>query len=192
MDRRQTLKALGALAATSAAGTSLLADFFRASAAIRDGRAAWAPVLLSAEQAALLPELVDVIIPRTDTPGAKDALVHVFVDLYVKDCYPAPQRAMFLDGFAALEAAARSQYGRAFAALTGAERLALLTRLERESLQKGEPPERSFVRSLKSATLLGYFSSKPGATQAAEYVHAPGPFRGCVPIKPGQKVSALQ
>src|SRR5215204_3345793 len=103
MDRRQTLKALGALAASNLAGTSLLADFFRVSASIREDGAAWAPKLLSPEQAALLPELVETIIPRTDTPGAKDALVHVFVDLFVKDCYPKAQRDMFLGGFAGLE-----------------------------------------------------------------------------------------
>jgi hypothetical protein len=39
--------------------------------------------------------------------------------------------------------------------------------------------------------MLGFFNSKPGATEAADYVQAPGPFRGCVDLKPGQKVSAL-
>lgn len=192
MDRRQTLKALGLLAAGSLAETSMLAQFFRASASIREGGADWVPKLLSPEQAALLPDLVDVIIPRTDTPGARDALVHVFVDLFVSDCYPAPRRAIFLDGFGTIEAASRAAYDRTFLSLTGEERLALLMRLERESLEKGEPAEQSFVRSLKSLTVLGYFTSKPGATQAAEYEHAPGPFRGCVALTPGRKVQALQ
>jgi gluconate 2-dehydrogenase gamma chain len=192
MDRRQTLKGLGALAGASLAGTSLLAEFFRVSAAIRDDGAAWAPKLLTPAQAALLPELVEVVIPRTDTPGAKDALVHVFVDLFVKDCYPQARREVFLQGFADVEAASRAKYGRDFLALAADERLALLTALERDSFQKNEPPEKSFVRSLKSMTMLGYFSSKSGATQAADYVQSPGPYRGCVALKPGQKVSALQ
>ncbi len=45
---------------------------------------------------------------------------------------------------------------------------------------------------LKRVTLLGYFSSKPGATQAAEYVQSPGPFEGCIDLKPKQRVQALQ
>ena len=192
MDRRQTLKALGALAASNVAGSSFLADFLRLSASIREDASAWRPKLLSTEQAALLPELVETILPRTDTPGAKDALVHVFVDLFVADCYPADRKAVFRDWLGAIESASHARYNRGFLALAGEERLALLTRLEREILEKGEPAERSFVRSLKSLTLLGYFSSKPGATQAAEYEQSPGPYRGCVDLEPGQKVQALQ
>ena len=190
MDRRQTLRALGALAASNFAGSSFLADFLATSASLRDG-GSWVPKLLSPEQAKLLPELVETIIPRTDTPGARDALVHVFVDPFVADCYPADRRAMFLEGLDALERESEAAYGRKVLALSGAERLALMTRLERESLEKNEPAETSFIRSLKSLTLLGYFSSRPGATEAAEYEHAPGPFRGCVPLEPGRKVQAV-
>jgi hypothetical protein len=192
MDRRQTIKALGALAASNFAGTSVLADFLGVAASIRDRGAEWAPKLLSPEQAKLLPELVETIIPRTDTPGARDALVHVFVDLFVADCYPADRRAMFLEGLEALERESQATYGRKGIELTGDERLALMTRLERESFEKNEPAERSFIRSLKWLTLLGYFSSRPGATEAAEYEHAPGPYRGCIPLEPGRKVQAVQ
>jgi gluconate 2-dehydrogenase gamma chain len=192
MDRRQTLRALGALAASNFAGSSLLADFLATSASLREGAAEWVPKLLSPAQAKLLPELVETIIPKTDTPGARDALVHVFVDLFVADCYPADRRAMFLEGLDALERASEAAYGRKVLELSGEERLALMTRLERESFEKNEPAESSFIRSLKSLTLLGYFSSQPGATEAAEYEHAPGPFRGCVPLEPGRKVQAIQ
>ena len=50
----------------------------------------------------------------------------------------------------------------------------------------------SFVRSLKNLTLLGYFSSEVGATKAADYEQSPGPFEGCLDLKPGQRVQALQ
>jgi hypothetical protein len=127
--------------------------------------------------------MVDVVIPPTDTPGARDALVHVFVDLYLRDCAPKAQQEAFLKGL--------DEAGRGFLDASKADRLARLARLERESLAKNEPPEQSFVRTLKSITLLGYFTSEPGATRAAEYEQSPGPFEGCLDLKPGQKVHAL-
>jgi hypothetical protein len=187
MDRRQTLIGLGALA-----GATFFADFSRVAAAIRRDGAAWTPRLVSAEQAALLPELVDAILPRTDTPGARDALVHVFVDLFAADCYTKEQQTAFLAGFGAVEAASRSAHDRGFLALTADERLAVLLGLERESIERNEPPEQSFVRSLKSLVVLGYFTSKPGVTESTDYELAPGPFEGCVDLEPGQKVAALQ
>ena len=35
----------------------------------------------------------------------------------------------------------------------------------------------------RELTLLGYFLSKPGATQVLQYNPMPGPFKGCVPLK---------
>ncbi len=184
MNRRESLKGIGLLAGAPLLPSDVLASFLRSAEAV-EKTGEWTPQLVTARQARLLPELVETIIPTTDTPGARDALVHVFVDLYVKDCYPAAQREAFLKGFDEVD-----KLG--FLDLSPQERLALLVRLERESMEKNEPEDQSFVRMLKRVTLLGYFSSKPGATQAAEYVQSPGPFEGCVDLKPKQRVQALQ
>ncbi|HUK89230.1 MAG TPA: gluconate 2-dehydrogenase subunit 3 family protein, partial [Blastocatellia bacterium] len=169
---------------------SVLADFLRISASVKQG-SKWAPQFVPVKHAALLPELVDVIIPVTDTPGAKDALVHVFVDLYVKDCYTKAQQEIFLKGLDSVEVTSQKGFGRPFIELSKKEQLGLLSGLEKESWEKHEPTDESFIRMLKNLTLLGYFSSQPGATQAAEYERSPGPFEGCIDMKPGQKVDAI-
>jgi hypothetical protein len=191
MNRRESLRGLGLLAGSHFLPPALLADFLQSAAAVKEGRSAWVPRIVSAEQAKLLPELVEVILPATDTPGAKDALVHVFVDLYVKDCYPAPQQEAFLKGLDGVDALGKKEHGRSFLELSGEQRLGLLSRMERESFERNEPVEQSFIRMLKNLTLLGYFSSEPGATRGAEYIHDPGPFKGCVDLKPGQKADVL-
>jgi hypothetical protein len=191
MNRRETIKSLGLLAAGSAISPSVLAEYFRASAAIAERAETWSPRFVPAARADLLADLVETIVPATDTPGAREALVHVFVDLYVKDCYPRERQEVFLKGLEDLDAVSTKALGRRFLELSGVERLALLVRLEKESLERGEPAEASFVRSLKAVTLLGYFSSKPGVTKATSYVQSPGPFKGCVDLKPGQKGDAL-
>lgn len=191
MNRRDSLKGLGALVGGNLLAPGVLADFLQTAASIKEGKQDWQPRLLSSQQALLLPELVEVIIPATDTPGARAALVHVFVDLYVKDCYAKAQQEIFLKGLDTVEAVSQQRLGRAFLKLSKDERLGLLKQLEKESWEKGEPVEQSFIRMLKNLTLMGFFSSQPGATKAAEYVRSPGPFEGCIDLKPGQKVEAL-
>lgn len=49
-----------------------------------------------------------------------------------------------------------------------------------------EPPHRYF-RMMKELSLLGYFTSEIGATQAQVYEESPGKWEPCIPYKPGQK-----
>ena len=43
---------------------------------------------------------------------------------------------------------------------------------------------------MKELTLLGYFTSEIGCTQAQRYVEAPGKFEPCVPYTPGERTWA--
>ena len=45
---------------------------------------------------------------------------------------------------------------------------------------------------LKDLTLLGYFTSEIGCTRALAYEAAPGRYRGCIPLEPGQKAWATR
>lgn len=47
-----------------------------------------------------------------------------------------------------------------------------------------------FFVLLRDLTLLGYFTSEIGATQAYEYLDIPGRYDGCADLKPGQRVWA--
>jgi Gluconate 2-dehydrogenase subunit 3 len=52
-----------------------------------------------------------------------------------------------------------------------------------------EPPNRYF-RMMKELSLLGYFTSEIGCTQAQVYEESPGKYEPCIPYKPGQKAYA--
>jgi glucoside 3-dehydrogenase (cytochrome c) hitch-hiker subunit len=181
MNRRDTLKGMGLLIGGSMLSRSVLAEFIQTASAVRKGRE-WTPRIVPVERAALLPELVETIIPATDTPGAKDALVHIFVDLYVKDCYTKAQQEAFLKGLDSIDEESRKASNRPFLELSKDERLRLLSALEAQG---------PFIKMLKRLTLLGFYSSKSGATQAADYERSPGPFEGCIDLKPGQKADAM-
>jgi len=182
--RRDSLVGLSAVAA-HALFPSVLARFARAQS-LGEGDSGWQPEWLPAERAALIAQAADTIIPRTDTPGARDARVHVFVDLALRDCYTPDEQRTFLEGLEALDARCRADAA-PFEERPLEDRTALLEQLERESLGRGEGPRDSFIRILKDLTVTGYFTSQPGATQALAYDPVPVRYRGCVDLEPEQK-----
>ncbi len=153
------------------------------------------------DQLSMVSEVAEVIIPKTDTPGAKDAKVGEFVEKMLKDCYYEKDQKSFMTGLNKLEEMK-------FMDVTPEERITLLTAAEQESIdelkrigdertkaksanQTFEEPGVPFFRLMKELTLLGYFTSEPGATQALEFVAVPGRYDGCVDLEPGQKAWAM-
>src|SRR3954469_5820977 len=103
MNRRDSLRALSAVTA-HALFPSVLAAAAEAAAGIDTGAAVWTPRAIRPERAAMLEALVDTVLPATDTPGAREARVHLFVDLALRDCYTPAEQKLVFDGLEALGA----------------------------------------------------------------------------------------
>jgi hypothetical protein len=133
--RRQALQRAaamlgGALAASTVAG--VLAEDGLAWAAVP--APSWAPTTLDARQLELVATLAEHIIPATDTPGARAAGVHRFVDALLTGYYSDAERDRFLAGLRDVDARAQEGgSGKGFLALTRAQQVALLTALDREA-----------------------------------------------------------
>lgn len=164
MNRRQSLVALSAVT-THALFPEVQRRFARAAAQ------PWQPVCVSLVQGERLAEVVETIVPTTDTPGAKAALVHVFVDLALAHCSSPVDQARARDALDLL--------GPGFAAATADERERRLGALDPAAFAL-----------LKDLTLVGYFTSRVGATKALAYDGDPGGYHGCLPLRPGQKAWA--
>ena len=148
------------------------------------------------DDVAFLDEVAETIIPRTDTPGAKDAKVGEFMTVMVKDCYDEKNQKIFLDGMTKLNEASRKKFnGNGFMKITPEQRKELLTGLDKEqkdyAKSKKKEDEPHYFTQMKQLTLLGFFTSEPGATKALRYVAVPGRFDACVPYKKGDKAWAL-
>lgn len=133
------------------------------------------PAVFTPEQMEWVAKLVDAIIPRTDTPGASDAGVPVFIDRALSR--DKRKRARFLEGMARLDDAARQQYGAGFAASTPGRQTALLAALESDPASPGG----RFFKLVKDLTIDGYYTSKPGLTVELDW-HANTflpEFKGC-------------
>jgi hypothetical protein len=150
----------------------------------------WVPQWIASERAPMLEALVDTILPETDTPGARQAGVHVFVDLALRDCYTLAEQQLFSSGLEALAEACRARNGRPFEECSLEERHALVAPLDAASYTPDSGPRGSFVRILKDLTLVGFFTSRIGATQVLAYDKVPGGYQGCVELRPGQKAWA--
>jgi hypothetical protein len=175
--RRAAMLLGGALSAPAIAG--VLAGCDSRSAA--DGT--WTPRALTTEQSELVATIAEHILPETDTPGARAAGVHKFIDKMLAEHYPAGARHRVLNGLADVDARARRDRGRAFLQCGVEEQRAVLARIDQEAF--AVPPgsrEVPYFRTLKELTLLGYYTSEIGATQELRYVRIPERFEGCVPF----------
>ena len=133
---------------------------------------------LSPSQEGLLADVVDTIIPSTDTPGAKDLNVHLFVQKLMADCYEKEAQLNFVKGLDALKTKAKKKYGKAFGACNTAERIALLQGME----QSSEPSENEFYKLVKGLTVRGYMNSEYVMMNLTNYQAVPGHYYGCVPV----------
>jgi hypothetical protein len=78
--------------------------------------------------------------------------------------------------------------------ITPEQRTDLLNEINKElkvyNEGKKERDPNHYFAMLKQLTLLGYFTSEIGATQALRYVAVPGKYEGCVPYKKGDRAWA--
>lgn len=153
-----------------------------------------AGLTFSSDQIVFLDEVAETIIPATDTPGAKAAKVGAFMQVMVTDCYEEKDQKIFMNGITAIDKASDKAFGYGFMKATPEQRHTLLTALDKEQKQytadkKKEDPNHYFSL-MKQLTMLGYFSSEIGATQALRYVAIPGRYEGCIPYKKGDKAWA--
>lgn len=128
--------------------------------------------------------IADIIIPTTDTPGAKDAGVGSFIVMMIYDCYPKDVQKSFINGINKIEKKAEDKFNNSFTAIHPAEREKLLKEFE----EKTDEQKRKFFQLARELTFLGYFTSEIGATQALNYVQIPGKYDGCRPFENGQKL----
>lgn len=144
----------------------------------------------SPEDIAFLDEIGDTIIPDTDTPGAKATGIGAFMVMMVKDTYDENQQKTFVDGLNMIRKDFKDSKGVEFVAAKPEDRLSYLNGMH-EQYKSSDNKEPQVINMLRDLTVLGYFTSEIGATQALNYVEVPGRYDGCLDLKPGDKAYAI-
>lgn len=189
MNRREAVSRVALLLG----GTVIGAEFFLSGCKASDDKHA-TTLDFKPTDIAYLDEIAETIIPTTNTPGAKAAGVGTFMTVMVKDCYDEQNQKIFLEGMTKLDDACHKMHETSFMKATPEQRKALLVTLDNEQKEynknkKKDDPAHYFSQ-VKQLTLLGYFTSEIGATQALRYEAVPGRYDGCMPYKKGDRAWA--
>jgi hypothetical protein len=185
--RRSYLKIIGAVGATCA--FPFQADELYGQEAHQHGGTGPAPKVppfepkfFTAAEGLVVARLADVIIPRTDTPGAVDAGVPQYIDMVVSRS--AQLQKQMRDGLAWVDNHAQQTHGKKFLELSPEEQTAMAQALSDvgDTPKTNVAPEVDFFRSFKSLTADGYYTSYAGLVQELGYKgnQALATFAGCV------------
>lgn len=187
MDRRDALRSL---AATLAAprffdwGSGPLVEALRPLLEAQSASAAPAPPyafqFFTPPQVALVDELSELVIPATDTPGARAAKVVEFMDLLLAEWANDNDRLIFTRGMADVEARAQAAGGTSFVALPMDARIAICRTLDDEltalrtanaawqksgrTLPRPRDHRSLFWHHVRQHTVSGYYTSEVGWT----------------------------
>lgn len=129
----------------------------------------WKPQFFDAHQDATLIALTELIIPATDTPGAKAALVNRYIDLRYNEETPEHQEEI-LQALAWFDGRSLSAHNKPFVSLAETEQKALLEALAEPANSKpeDEPGLKAFTL-IKSLTIFGYYTSQIGLDEELKY-----------------------
>jgi len=189
MDRREAISRVGLLLGGSVIG----AEFFLSGC--RTGSSVDTEDLFEEDTVAFMNQVGETILPKTETPGAAAADVGAFMALMVRDCYEADDQKIFKKGLKDLDEACIKKYDSTFIKAEKDQRTALLNQLDKEQKEYSKKKEKDapnhYFTMIKQLTLLGYFTSEIGCTQALRYLPVPGKYRGDYPYMKGDKAWAL-
>lgn len=153
------------------------------------------PVFFTEDQARLIGEVAEIIIPKTTTPGAKDVGVPSFIDNMLKEVYSQKDQESFIQGLISFDEEAKKMKGNSFIDCDTEEQIAFVQEQHAKSFEggvdsgsqgwwnAGSGQEKPFILKVKELTILGFFTSQAGATEVLQYNPVPGPFQGCVPLE---------
>ena len=131
-------------------------------------------------QKKILSDLVEVIIPATDTPGAKELKVDQFLWTIVADCYEEETGRNLLKGIDELESITQQKLNASFIDIERKERIELLQQMAISS--EASDKEFNFFPFVKGLTIKGYMSSKYVMENVQNYQLVPSRWDGSFPV----------
>ena len=175
MDRRSSIKTLLIISAGAAWLPSCMEEDKKTSSLSLKN------IKINSKEEELLAELSETIIPKTDTPGAKDVSAHLFALMMMDDCNTPENQDKFTKGLKEFEEFTKNKFDKSFVQCTPAERTEILKSIE----SKKDIPENVvfFYTNMKRLTVQAFTTSEYYSTKVQVYKLVPGKFYGCVPVK---------
>lgn len=143
----------------------------------------------------IIAELADLIIPRTETPGAKDCSVDQYIIYQVNHHLSNKDTNNFIEGIQEIIKTSTIKYNKQFIDLSQTEKYNLLKSFESEASNlKGKMAKirnklfgKPFFTTLKELTTIGYCTSLKGSTMGLNYTAIPGKYLAITNYQSGQR-----
>lgn len=201
MDRRKALKNMGLALGYTVATPTLISIV---QSCKQETVFEWTPDFFTKDEGAALTKLVDIILPKTDTPSASETQVHLFIDRFADQVMEKEQQdfvKMSMGRF--LEKALKDSGKETAGELTTEElepQLAAALKVTKEdevqnfetikqyheAVAEGKQPlldegvsRFAFANNLRGITILGYKTSEYVGEEVLVYLPVPGEFIAC-------------
>lgn len=197
MDRRAALKKTAMAAGSVALVPSL---FSLLQSCQKKPRLSWEPIFLTVNQAELISTLVDTVLPKTESPGALDMKVDLFIDVVFAKLFNKTAQQTMIAQMEQFNTTCEEKFGSIFSELSVQDREEFLKEEESASgkyngkvwgTAVGEQKPVGFYRTIKSLALWGYFSSEEIGKNVLNYDPIPGEYLGCIPLSDVGKTWSL-
>jgi hypothetical protein len=194
MDRREALRLLATGTALQLAPRNLLA-VLREARRLVETQATLRT--LNPPQEATTRVMAELILPRTETPGATDVSATEFIDLMLTEWYDKPDRTRFLNGLTDVDLRAKALFGKNFVDGSPEQQAEILSWLGQKMTAEGEASPRprgssspalstNFYFMFRRLTLTAYYTSEAGATAALHFQMIPDSHAECAEV-PSEK-----
>jgi hypothetical protein len=155
---------------------------------------------INADPQNLIADIAETIIPKTNTPGAKELNLPAFVLKMIDDCYNKKGQQSIMAGMEAFTALVKNKYSKSFGELDVKDREDILTDIENSGKTNapgskapvrsfkprknpGQQPLDAFYWAIKQQTIFAYTTSQYFMTKEIVYELVPGRYNAHFPVK---------
>ena len=174
MERRFAIKQILIMAGGIALLPSCLRDSGKSSVLLKN-------LDVSLDQEQLMAEIAETMIPKTDTSGAKELNLHLFVLKMLDDCHEPEDQIKFLKGLEEFQDNTQEQFSKSFIKLSRDERQKMLVQVENNKAASAELA--AFYAIMKRRTIQGYLNSQYVMTNLIKWELVPGRYNAYYPVK---------
>ncbi len=188
MNRRKAIFNTGVLAGIGLSGGTLLTVF---QSCKNESQLNWQPLFFSEAEGTFVARMLDLILPRTDTPGALDIKANIFIDRIIAESYDEESQQKIRSQMSDFNTACKEKYGQVFSALDENKQIEVLQSAETTSGKLnygiwgktiGKESPVGFYRSFKAMAVWAYLTSEEIGKNVLSYDPIPQEYKGCIPV----------
>jgi hypothetical protein len=140
----------------------------------------WEPAYFTKEEFILVSSICDVVLPKTNTPGALQLHLPEFLDVMLNDCIPDADK-IFRKTLKDFSESMVNQYSKPFEKCNSRQQLEIISGLEEKSNPETDKDQKYlFYTVLKDITRFGYLTSEYVMKNLLDYQPIPVDFKGCI------------